>query len=53
MSLLLWLFPLYLILSSWLAWRSWRERPTVAWILIVLEILTTAAVLLAVFYPVQ
>lgn len=48
MRLMVWFYPFYMLLSSWLAWRSMRERPTVTWVLLVLEILTTAAIVYAV-----
>lgn len=40
---MLWIYPFYLLLSGWLAWISWNERPYMTWILIGLMVLTSAA----------
>ncbi|MDE6417534.1 MAG: hypothetical protein K2K68_11000 [Duncaniella sp.] len=41
---IVWCFPFYLLMSGWLAWISYNSRQTVAWILMVLMVLSTAAV---------
>lgn len=40
------LYPAYIMLSTWLAWKSYNERPEISWILIILMILSTIALLL-------
>lgn len=34
------LYPAYVVLTGWLAWLSWRERPYITWILLAMMILT-------------
>lgn len=48
---LLWCYPFYALLTAALAWLSWPERPYMTWILVVLLILTHAAVWAAVSMP--
>ncbi len=40
------LYPAYIMLSTWLAWKSYKQRPEISWILIILMILSTIALLL-------
>lgn len=40
------LYPAYIMLSTWLARKSYNERPEISWILIILMILSTIALLL-------
>ncbi|MDE5785518.1 MAG: hypothetical protein K2H98_03210 [Duncaniella sp.] len=40
---IVWGYPFYLILSGWLAWKSYSSRPAVAWILMILMVMSTAA----------
>lgn len=44
--LTVWLYPFYMLLSSWLAWKAYAERPVITWILLALEILSTASIYL-------
>lgn len=37
------LYPLYVVVAAWVAWRSYTERRALAWILIALMVLTHAA----------
>lgn len=39
-----WCYPFYLLLSGYLAWFAYPQRPTISWILIVLMILSTIEV---------
>lgn len=41
---LLWLYPFYVLLSGWCAWRCYPSRPALAWILVALLWLTHAAI---------
>ena len=41
---ILWCYPFYLLLSGWLAWICYPQRPVVSWILMVLMVLSTVAV---------
>ena len=43
-----WIYPFYMLLSSWLAWRAWARRPEVTWILLAVMVLTTAAMFMLV-----
>lgn len=38
-----WLYPFYLIVSALLAWRVFPSRPDLAWILVILMAMSTAA----------
>lgn len=40
------LYPAYIMLSTWLAWKSYDQRPEISWILIALMILSTISLLL-------
>ncbi|MDE5727816.1 MAG: hypothetical protein K2H94_06815 [Duncaniella sp.] len=42
--LMVWLYPFYMLLSSWLAWKAWAERQAVTWILLAMEVLSTASI---------
>lgn len=42
-----WLYPAYILLSGVLACICYRQRPTIAWILLALMILTDILLLLA------
>lgn len=50
---MLWIYPLYAVLSAYLSWQCYPQRRAVAWILIVLLILSHAAAWLLVTTPVQ
>lgn len=50
-SALVWIYPFYMLLSAWLAWRSAPRRMLVYWLLLVMMILSTAAIYLLVFLP--
>ncbi|MDE6858811.1 MAG: hypothetical protein K2J65_00155 [Duncaniella sp.] len=41
---IVWCYPFYMLLSGYLAWFAYPQRPTVSWILIALMILSTIAV---------
>lgn len=41
---LLWLYPFYVLLSAWCAWKCYSTRAALAWILLILMWLTHAAV---------
>ena len=43
-SLIIKLWPVYAIASSWLAWASYPQRPALSWILIILTLLSHASV---------
>lgn len=36
-------YPIYVVAAAWLAWCSYPERPVLSWILVVLMLLTHAA----------
>lgn len=42
-KVLVWLYPFYVIVSAWLAWQCYGRRTEMTWILIVLMILSHAA----------
>lgn len=39
-----WCYPFYLLLSGYLAWFAYPQRPTTSWILIALMVLSTIAI---------
>lgn len=39
-----WIYPFYLLLSGWLAWKAWGRRPEVTWILVAVMWLSTIAI---------
>lgn len=39
----LWFYPIYVVVGTVCAWLAWRRRPEVTWILIVVMLLTHAA----------
>lgn len=41
---IVWCYPFYMLLSGYLAWFAYPQRPTVSWILIVLMVLSTIAI---------
>lgn len=41
----LWLYPIYVLVSAVCAWLCWPDRREISWILIVLMLLTHAAML--------
>lgn len=47
---LLWLYPFYVLLSAWCAWKCYASRPALAWILVVLMWLSHAAVAYMCFF---
>ena len=48
---IVWCYPFYLLLSAYLAWQAYPRRQTVSWILIVLMVLSTAAIWMLVVNP--
>ncbi|MDE6556727.1 MAG: hypothetical protein K2K55_07175 [Duncaniella sp.] len=38
-----WMYPFYLIASAWLAWKVYPRRQDLAWILVILMVMSTAA----------
>ena len=38
------IYPLYVIAAAWIAWQSYPERRTLAWIILALMLLTHAAI---------
>lgn len=50
---ILWIYPFYAVLSGYLSWQCYPQRRVVAWILIVLLVLSHAAAWLLVTSPVQ
>lgn len=41
--ILVWFYPFYVIVSAWLAWQCYGRRTEMTWILIILMILSHAA----------
>lgn len=41
---LLWFYPFYVVMSCWLAWQCYPQRPALAWILLLLTVLSHAGV---------
>lgn len=41
---LVWIYPFYMILSAYLAWRAYVQRPYLTWILLAVMILTSIAI---------
>lgn len=41
---MLWIYPFYLILACWAAWRSWAQRPLMSWILLAVALLSDIAI---------
>lgn len=39
-----WIYPFYMLLSAWLAWNAYPQRPYVSWILLTLMALSSMAV---------
>lgn len=50
---ILWIYPFYAVMSGYLSWQCYPQRRVVAWILIVLLILSHMAAWLLVTSPVQ
>lgn len=48
-----WIYPFYMLLSAWLAWSAYPQRPYVCWILLILMVLSTAAVWTMVLHPME
>ena len=44
----LWIYPLYVLVSGYLAWRCWADRPVLTWVLLAVMLLTHAAIWLLV-----
>ena len=44
----LYIYPLYVLMTAWLAWRNIQLRPAVTWILLAVMLLTHAAMWLLV-----
>lgn len=44
-SLIIKLWPVYAIASSWFAWVCYSQRPTLSWILIILTLLSHASII--------
>lgn len=40
---LLWIYPFYMLLSAWLAWKSYPARSYVTWLLLAVMALSTVA----------
>lgn len=43
---MVWIYPFYLLLSAYLAWRVYPQRPYLTWLLIVIMALTTLSMFL-------
>lgn len=41
---LVWIYPFYMLLSGWLAWKAYPQRPYVSWLLLAVMILSTIAI---------
>lgn len=41
---LVWIYPFYMLLSAYLAWRAYVQRPYITWMLLALMILSSIAV---------
>ncbi|MBD5321328.1 MAG: hypothetical protein K2G27_05090 [Duncaniella sp.] len=41
---LVWIYPFYMLLSAYLAWRAYVQRPYVTWMLLAIMILSSIAV---------
>lgn len=41
---LVWIYPFYMLLSAWLAWKAYPQRSYVSWLLLAVMILSTIAV---------
>lgn len=41
---LVWIYPFYMILSAYLAWRAYVQRPYLTWILLAVMILSSIAI---------
>lgn len=41
---LIWIYPFYMVLSAYLAWRAYTQRPYLTWILLAVMILSSIAV---------
>ncbi len=40
---LVWIYPFYMLLSAYLAWRAYIQRPYITWMLLALMILSSIA----------
>lgn len=40
---LVWIYPFYMILSAYLAWRAYPQRPYLTWILLAVMVLSSIA----------
>jgi len=43
MRTLVWIYPFYMLLSGYLAWRAYPQRPYLTWILLAVMTLTSIA----------
>lgn len=41
---LIWIYPFYMVLSAYLAWRTYQQRPYLTWILLAVMILSSIAI---------
>ncbi|MCI9285217.1 MAG: hypothetical protein HFJ91_05395 [Muribaculaceae bacterium] len=41
---LVWLYPFYMLLSGWLAWKSYPQRHYVSWMLLAVMVLSTLGI---------
>lgn len=45
-----WLYPIYLLAAGWLAHICYQQRPTVTWMILILMLLTHAALWTLILY---
>ena len=41
---LVWIYPFYMILSAFLAWKAYPQRPYLTWVLLAVMILSSVAI---------
>ncbi len=49
---MVWIYPIYVVVAAYLAWRSYAERPVLSWILLVLMVMSHVAMWLLVTTPI-
>ena len=48
---MIWIYPIYALLSGYLAWQCYPQRHATAWILLVLLLMSHVAIWMLVFSP--
>lgn len=53
LKVFVWCYPFYVVAAAWLAWQCYSSRRALAWILLLLIVLSHAAILTMVTQPLE